>query len=58
VGLAARQETTMERQETRRIAFIIAAEITLVAIGVVGLAWFGADIVVRALRLTLIGPGV
>ncbi len=48
----------MERQETRRIAFIIAAEITLVAIGVVGLAWFGADIVVRALRLTLIGPGV
>jgi hypothetical protein len=48
----------MERQENRRIAFILAAEITLIAIGVVSLAWLGADIVVRALRLTLIGPVV
>jgi hypothetical protein len=45
----------MLRQETRRIALVLAAEITLIAIGMAGLAWFGADIVVRALRVTLIG---
>jgi hypothetical protein len=48
----------MKRQENRRIAFILAAEITMIAAGIASLAWLGADIVVRALRMTLIGPGV
>ena len=48
----------MQRQENRRIALILAAEITMIAVGVVSMAWLGADIVVRALRMTLIGPGV
>jgi len=48
----------MLRQESRRVALILAAEITMIAIGVLAFGWFGIDIVVRALRLTLIGPGV
>ena len=46
------------RQGSRRIAFILAAEVTMIVIGAVSLAWFGADLVVRALRVTLIGGAV
>ena len=47
----------MTRQATRRIAYFLAAEITLILIGAAMLAWLGADIVVRALRMTWIGTG-
>ena len=46
------------RQESRRIALILAAEVTMIVAGALTIAWFGADLVVRALRVTLIGGGV
>jgi len=46
------------RQASRRVALILAAEVTMIVVGAVSLAWFGADLVVRALRVTLIGSGV
>lgn len=48
----------MQRHESRRVALILAAEITMIAAGALALGWFGVDIVVKALRLTLIGTGV
>ncbi len=46
------------RQESRRVALILAAEVTMIVLGAVTIAWFGADLVVRALRITLIGTDV
>ncbi len=45
----------MTRKTKRRVAFLLAAELSMILIGGAGLAWIGADIVVRALRLALIG---
>ena len=46
---------TTRRQDRRRAALILAAEITAIVLGGGSLAYFGADIVVRALRMTLFG---
>lgn len=43
------------RLDRRRIVYLLAAEVTMIVIGAVAIVWFGADIIVRALRLTLIG---
>lgn len=48
----------MRRSERRRLAMLVAAELSFIVIGGVYLAWLGADIIVRALRLTLIGDAV
>lgn len=45
----------MLRQDKRRLALILAAEVTMIVLGAASMAWLGADIVVRALRITLIG---
>jgi hypothetical protein len=48
----------MTKKTKRRMAYLLAAEVSMIVIGGVGLAWLGADIVVRALRITLIGDSV
>lgn len=48
----------MRRSDRRRLAMLVAAELSFIVIGGVCLTWLGADIIVRALRLTLIGDAV
>jgi len=43
------------RLDRRRIALFLAAEVTMIVLGAAAIVWFGADIVVQALRLALIG---
>lgn len=40
------------------MAILLAAEVSMIVLGCASLVWLGADIVVRALRLTLIGDSV
>jgi hypothetical protein len=40
------------------MAYLLAAEVSMILIGGASLAWLGADIVVRALRITIIGDAV
>lgn len=48
----------MTRKTKRHMMLLLAAEVSLLVIGGAGLAWLSADIVVRALRFTLIGTSV
>lgn len=48
----------MTKKTKRHMAFLLAAEVSMLVLGGASLAWLGADIVVRALRITLIGDSV
>ena len=48
----------MTKKTKRHMAYLLAAEVSMIVIGGASLAWLGADIVVRALRITLIGESV
>jgi hypothetical protein len=45
----------MSRHKERHVAWLILTELSLIVIGVVGVALLGADIAAQALRITLIG---
>ena len=44
----------MKTRDKRHLAILLAAELSFLVLGGLGLAWLGADIIVRALRMTLI----
>ncbi|MGQ0675687.1 MAG: hypothetical protein ACT4N4_06320 [Rhodospirillales bacterium] len=48
----------MTKKTKRHMAYLLAAEVSMSVIGGARLAWLGADIVGRALRITLIGESV
>jgi len=48
----------MKNSAKRHVAILVAAELSFLVIGGLGLAWLGADIIVRALRITLLGEPV
>jgi hypothetical protein len=48
----------MRRSDKRHLAILVTAELSFLVIGGVGLTWLGADIIVRALRMTLLGDWV
>ena len=48
----------MTKKTKRHMAYLLAAEVSMLVVGAASLAWLGADIVVRALRITIIGDSV